>query len=102
MPNYDFGCSKCDFVLRDLFLPLSQHRDKITADCPNHGLTTFEQVLTCPVIEDWGNEGPDGRFFEHLGPKGMRFRDKAAYKRHLRENGLVEWAPRTGMPGSGV
>lgn len=99
MPRYDFQCSQCDFTVRDLTVPLSQYRDRIEAHCPNHGLTTFEQMLTAPAIEDWG-QGGDGRFFEYLGrPEGMRFRDKASYKRYLKSRGLTEWSPATGMPG---
>ena len=93
MPNYDFQCCQCDYVLKDVFLRLNEYQDFIIRDCPTHGSVHFSQVLSMPAIEDWGNEGPEGRYFEHLSPAGMRFRDKKSYQEHLRKNGLVEWAP---------
>ena len=63
---------------------------------PSHDL-----VIVPPAVEDWGNGGA-GRWFEHLGPRGMTFTDKASFKAHLRAEGLQEWAPKRGMPGQAV
>lgn len=102
MPLYDFTCTKCGHTLEDVMLRIAELRDKITLACPRcDGETEHEQIITIPAVEDWGNGG-SGRTFEHLGPQGLTFFDKASYKRHLREHGLREWEPRCGMPGCQV
>ena len=98
MPLYDFQCEKCGTV-KEIRIPLDQFRDNGWLECEKCKDTVWHNLLVRPpAIDDWGQ----GKFFEHLGPKGKTFYDKKSYKEHLKQNGLVEWSPKTGMPGSGV
>lgn len=98
MPLYDFQCRECGEI-REFMVPLAAFAEERISPCPNCGTTTLhELVVRPPAVDDWGQ----GRWFEHLGPKGMTFYDRRSYKEHLRSKGLVEWSPKTGMPGSGV
>ncbi len=102
MPLYDFACRKCGHTCSDVRLALSEFQETLVLECPEHRKTVFDLVIRPPAVEDWGNCG-DGRLFENLAPKGLRFRDKRSYKEHLRKEGLVEWSPRhRGMPGGEV
>ena len=101
MPTYDFECTSCGLV-REASYRLAEFSEAKPLHCELCARTTKHDLkLTPPAIEDWGNGGA-GRWFEHLGPKGMTFRDKASYKAHLRAEGLQEWAPKRGMPGQEV
>lgn len=98
MPNYDFKCCVCETV-KEVFIPLALFREHVRDFCCTCNTTRIHDlVLTAPAIDDWGQ----GRYFEHLSARGMTFYDKKSYREHLRKNGLVEWSPKTGMPGSGV
>ena len=102
MPRYDYICPRNDTLLENVYFPLSKFQERIFDWCPAHGHQFFELVIRPTAIEDWGNEGTDGRWFEHLSPQGLKFRDKRSYREHLRKEGLQEWAPRRGMPGQEV
>ena len=101
MPVYVFGCPRCEYR-EEVWLRLSDYTERVYRTCPVHGTSLFDQVVTVPAVQDWGGGDGEGRFFENLAPKGMRFRDRASYKRHLRDKGLQEWAPKRGMPGQEV
>jgi len=100
MPRYDFVCPECEHVI-ERRLSLRDFVENFPSECPTHGPRQFELVVRPPAVEDWGNCS-EGRFFEHLAPQGMRFRDRRSYQEHLKRNGLQEWAPRRGMPGQVV
>ena len=101
MPLYDFCCTSCSRT-HEVTMRLSDFKERAVLFCPDCRRDTAQELLIRPPhVEDWGNCG-DGRFFEHLGPTGVRFRDKRSYTEHLKRNGLVEWSPKTGMPGSGI
>lgn len=98
MPRYDYECYHCGSVQEETY-PLAEFQERRLLDCPDcKRATPHNLVVRAVAVEDWGQ----GRWFEHLGPKGMTFYDKASYKRHLKANGLVEWSPKRGMPGQVV
>jgi DNA-directed RNA polymerase subunit RPC12/RpoP len=99
MPLYNYRCSACGRLDEDKYVP-SNEAEWVT-DCPYCHASAYEMELRPPAVEDWGNGGA-GRFFEHLAPEGMTFHSKSEYKRHLKQAGLMEFSPKTGMPGCGV
>lgn len=104
MPLYDYRCPVEDCATKaiDVCRPVSQFAEFVEMVCPVHGRQPFSLMVTPPYVDDWCRDDSEGRYFEHLAPRGMRFRDKRSYREHLRRNGLVEWSPQTGMPGSGI
>lgn len=90
MPLYDFRCphENCPTVARDVYARIADC-DQIFDWCPRHGYVEMPQEMTPPAVDDWGNCG-QGRFFEHVTKEGMHFRDKASFKRYMREHGLRE------------
>jgi hypothetical protein len=98
---YVYSCPKCDTTY-ELVMRLADHKDEVFDWCPRHGHQDFQQLLTPQAIEDWGCEGTEGRYFEHLSHEGMHFRDKRSYNEHLRKNGLAELGRKPGMPGCEV
>jgi len=100
MPNYDYQCGICANI-REVFLPLKEYADRIAVICYICNATTSHDiVLTKPAFQDWDNAG-EGRFFEHLAPRGMTFHGKQEYRDYLKRNGLREWEPKPGMPSNG-
>ena len=101
MPLYDFECSHCG-TRSEVMVPLAKFAESIVSCCTTCNRSRkHDLVVVPPAVEDWGNCSR-GRWFEHLGPVGMWFRDKASYKAHLKREGLQEWAPKRGMPGQEV
>ena len=101
MPLYDYRCATCGTV-REASFRLADFAETHDIHCRLCERTApHELVIVPPAVEDWGNGG-QGRWFEHLGPRGRTFRDKASYKAFLKAEGLQEWAPRRGMPGQEV
>ena len=99
MPLYDYQCKACKAIHRDVFYSLADFSEDKRLYCDTcRADTTHELVVRPPAIEDWGY----GRYFENLSPLGETFYDKRSYKEYLKKEGLVEWSPKTGMPGSGV
>jgi hypothetical protein len=98
MPNYVFECDKCK-EHSIMFRKLADYVEFLHGYCPNcKQEAVMELVIEPMAIEDWGNDGK-GRFFEDLSPQGMYFHDKKSYNQYLKQNGLREWVPKSGMPG---
>ncbi len=95
MPRYSFYCTVCGTEC-EVFRPLREFAEELDLNCSDCEMATPHRLgIAAPAVHDWGQ----GRYFEHLGPRGMTFYDKASYDRHLKANGLVEWSPKKGMPG---
>ena len=93
-----FQCSACEKQSL-LFLPLKEFTESYTGQCPYCKETVEHELVVQPSgIEDWGQ----GRYFEDLAHNGKTFYDKRSYKEHLKKNSIIEWSPKTGMPGSGI
>jgi predicted nucleic acid-binding Zn ribbon protein len=56
MPNYDYKCSKCDFSIVDVQLPIAERDEPVGEACPLHELTgsdcsgVLERVIASPGI----------------------------------------------------
>ena len=96
--RYDFGCKMCEHI-QELILPLSEYKEDLTLFCSDcKFMTKHTLIVRAPAVENWSCGG-SGRYFENLSPKGETFYSKGAYRKYLKERGIVEWSPKRGMPG---
>lgn len=90
MPLYDFKCRPCGKVLQDVWLSVRERADVMMMRCSYCARRTkHDQMVSAANVDDWGCN-QEGKFFEHLAPQGMYFRDRKSFKDYLRRKGLRE------------
>jgi hypothetical protein len=51
MPNYDFKCSKCDFLATDVQLPIAERDEPVGQPCPTNAILTPEEIVCDGMLE---------------------------------------------------
>lgn len=58
MPNYDFRCTACDFVVIDMHLPIAERDYPTTQPCPQcEREGTIERCIAAPGVSYTINRG---------------------------------------------
>jgi putative FmdB family regulatory protein len=97
MPLYVYQCRACHWQT-ELLMRVADRKDTLKHTCKVCGCGQADQIIVPPNFESWS----DGRYFEHLSPKGETFHDKSHYRAYLKQHGLSERGARRGMPGQEV
>lgn len=87
MPLYDFQCVKCETVKKDCWMKIKDWDETAYYECSKcKRLVLHRLVLVPPAVDDWGQ----GKYFEHLSPRGETFYSRKSFKKYLRDHGLRE------------
>lgn len=58
MPNYDFSCTKCEFVITDVQLPIAGRNVPCEEPCPKCGEeNSIERLFAAPIVSYTINNG---------------------------------------------
>lgn len=80
MPIFDYRCSKCGHVIRDVLVPVYKEPvDCIRCACVMYKLPAVPNMHLFPI---------DGVHLKHVCPGGKTFHSKNEMKQYARENNL--------------
>ncbi len=92
MPTYEFRCTQCGWEQAVVRRIKDRNRKPKCPSCSAGG--PVERILTVPHAQGWNDREifPNLHKLRDIGEiaGGMRFPDRDAYEKHLKENGIVE------------